>query len=305
MGLISAAEVKKPSSKAQLYNFLSGGLAGMCAGSLTIPLEVIKTQLQSSSQASKSVSLVCNEIMMKHGPSGFFKGLRPLLIGIIPTRAIYFWAYALSKDKLTPVYGNGALNHLCSAFAAGITSNTLTNPIWMVKTRFQIMANSNLGQKSFVSYSECVQSIMREEGPMGFFKGLSASYIGCVEGAIQWIVYEKLKRRLVHHDTDSNKFRGVELFCSAAASKFVAICASYPHEVVRTRLREQAANGVFRYKGFVPTLVKIGQEEGIRGLYGGLGMHLLRSVPNAAIMFLTYELTTSYFRRLEAKELLL
>lgn len=144
----------------------------MVSGSLTIPLEVVKTQLQSSSQASKSVGLVYNEIMAKYGASGFFKGLRPLLIGIIPTRAVYFWAYSLSKDKLTPLYGNGALNHLCSAFAAGITSNTLTNPIWMVKTRFQIMANSYLGQKSFVSYSECVRSIYTEEGPLGFFKGL-------------------------------------------------------------------------------------------------------------------------------------
>lgn len=141
--------------------------------------------------------------------------------------------------------------------------------------------------------------------PIGSFSILcSASYIGCVEGAIQWIVYEKLKKRIGQGAGNTDNFHGFELFCSAAASKFVAICASYPHEVVRTRLREQAANGVFRYKGFVPTIMKIGQEEGIKGLYGGLGMHLLRSVPNAAIMFLSYELTISYFRRLEAKEII-
>ena len=51
--------------------------------------------------------------------------------------------------KTTPL-GDGPLNHLASAFAAGITSNTLTNPLWMVKTRFQLMADTSRGQVSFV-----------------------------------------------------------------------------------------------------------------------------------------------------------
>jgi len=31
------------------------------------------------------------------------------------------------------------------------------------------------------------------------------------------------------------------------------------------------------------------REEGVRGLYSGLGAHLVRVVPNSAIMFLVYE----------------
>ena len=38
------------------------------------------------------------------------------------------------------------------------------------------------------------------------------------------------------------------------------------------------------------TLKTIAKEEGIRGLYSGMGIHLARSVPNAALMFLTFEL---------------
>jgi len=37
----------------------------------------------------------------------------------------------------------------------------------------------------------------REEGLKGFWKGLSASYWGCSEGCIQFVVYEKLKKQLI------------------------------------------------------------------------------------------------------------
>ena len=35
------------------------------------------------------------------------------------------------------------------------------------------------------------------------------------------------------------------------------------------------------------------REEGLRGLYCGLGAHLVRVVPNSAIMFLVYEAVVS------------
>lgn len=61
---------------------------------------------------------------------------------------------------------------------------------------------------------------------------------------------------------------------------------TYPHEVIRTRLRE--VDNV-KYKGLFSGLAQIAKDEGMRGLYGGIGPHLWRVVPNAAIMFMTYE----------------
>lgn len=134
---------------------------------------------------------------------------------------------------------------------------------------------------------DVIQTIMREEGPMGFFKGLSASYVGCFEGGIQWMAYERLKILLVRRKTamlqlsspPPSKSTGgqvpavntaaitpIEYFCLAAVSKFLAVVVTYPHEVVRTRLREQAANGAFKYSGFMQTLRTIAKEEGRRWL---------------------------------------
>lgn len=124
---------------------------------------------------------------------------------------------------------------------------------------------------------------------MGFFKGLSASYVGCFEGAIQWVLYEKMKlflqinkagpatiplheasatptttTAIPHATARTTSLSAVEYFFIAAGSKFLAILATYPHEVVRTRLREQAANGAFKYSGFFRTLATIAREEGRR-----------------------------------------
>ena len=267
----------KPDRKTALLNFLAGGLAGTVSSSLTAPLEVIKTQLQSSRVSGKLNPMqVCQEIIKLDGPAGLFKGLQPLLVGIIPTRAIYFWAYSGTKNALNSTLGNTPLNHLASAFSAGITSNTITSPLWMVKTRFQILADTSVGQRKYKNYQEVIKAIFQEEGPPGFFKGLTASYVGCFEGAIQWIVYEKAKKYLSQPrtvtlpsgktftpDTERTPTPS-EYFAAAAISKFLAVCITYPHEVVRTRMREQATNGAFKYTGFINTLQVIGREEGRR-----------------------------------------
>lgn len=270
----------------QVINFFAGGLAGTVSSLVTAPLEVIKTQLQTSNRLeSKGLIDVCSKIWKANGINGFYRGIKPMLFGIIPTRAIYFWSYTTTKTALNSTLGSSPLTHLLSAFSAGITSNTITNPIWLVKTRFQ------LEQKT---YAEIIKTVYKEDGIKGFFKGITASYIGCFEGAIQWIVYEKLKKSLELSQSGKKKdITPAEYARASSAAKFVAILATYPHEVVRTRLRQQGS----KYTGFVNALKVIAKEEGVKGLYGGLGLHLVRSVPNAAIMFVTFELVSTYLQK--------
>jgi solute carrier family 25 protein 33/36 len=64
--------------------------------------------------------------------------------------------------------------------------------------------------------------------------------------------------------------------------------------VARTRLREQAVGGVFKYKGMWQSLAVIAREEGRQGLYSGMGVHLMKTVPNSAFMFLTYEVVRKW-----------
>lgn len=281
------------------HSLFSGGVAGTIASCLTNPLEVIKTQLQSSTANKGHPVAICRKIMQQDGLSGFFRGLPPTLVGIIPSRSAYFYAYQRSKRALGPYLPEGSPpNALLSGLMAGIAGNTLTNPIWMVRTRMQLMVDATLGQKAYTGYGDAIMTIFREEGVAGFYKGIFASYWGCTEGAMQFLLYEQFKTRLLRRKNKARAEQGLPpteklsemtYFWSAAAAKMCASIITYPHEVARTRLREQSRSGVFKYHGMWQTLRVIGQEEGRKGLYSGMGIHLLKVVPNSAFMFLTYE----------------
>jgi solute carrier family 25 protein 33/36 len=287
-------------------------VAGTIASILTNPLDVIKTQLQSSAvstgefQAGRGHPMtIARTIFREDGAAGFFRGLAPTLVGIIPSRSAYFYAYQKLKRALgrVGVEQGSPPNALVAGFLAGVASNTLTNPVWMVRTRMQLFVDKTAGQQLYTGYGNAIQTIYQQEGLGGFYKGIFASYWGCTEGAVQFLLYEQFKTRLLKRQTAIRAARGLpptdelpkELyFWSAAAAKCCATIATYPHEVARTRLREQAREGIFKYHGMWQTLGAIAKEEGRRGLYGGMQVHLMKVVPNSAFMFLTYEIVRNW-----------
>ncbi|KAI8370084.1 mitochondrial carrier domain-containing protein [Choanephora cucurbitarum] len=246
------------------------------------------------------------QIKQIEGIQGYFKGLGPNLVGVIPARAINFYTYGNGKRILTELNQNKETSfvHLASAAIAGIVTATVTNPIWVVKTRLQLQGKHRLHKSSL----DCTKHIFKKEGAKGLFKGMGASYLGVIESAIQWVIYEDLKRKWAHPPNQSeNRLtvggKSVQAWAgnigAAATAKLVAACIAYPHEVIRTRLREPVpANGVPKYKGLWQSFKIILKEEGAIVLYGGMSAHLMRVVPNAAIMFFCYEAILNTFGQL-------
>ena len=76
-----------------------------------------------------------------------------------------------------------------------------------------------------------VRQIFREEGVRGFYKGLSASYLGVTEGTIQWVLYERLKRLTTGVEGQGGVQEWAGMLGSAGTAKCVASLITYPHEV--------------------------------------------------------------------------
>ncbi|TQN69874.1 putative mitochondrial carrier, partial [Colletotrichum shisoi] len=316
-------------------HFVAGGVGGMTAATLTAPLDVLKTRLQSDfyqaqlrashqarAQAVGTMSpfraavfhlretfQILGSVYKIEGPRALFKGLGPNLVGVIPARSINFYTYGNGK-RLIAEYGNdgneSAWVHLSAGLLAGITTSTVTNPIWLVKTRLQLDKNvaqqkGGLHRRQYRNSMDCIKQVLRTEGFTGLYKGMSASYLGVAESTLQWVLYEQIKNRLAAREERIVASGRVKTLWdqtvdwmgnagAAGGAKLVAAILAYPHEVARTRLRQAPlANGQLKYTGLWQCFRVVWIEEGFMGLYGGLTPHLMRTVPSAAIMFGMYE----------------
>ncbi|XP_031710533.1 solute carrier family 25 member 36-A-like [Anarrhichthys ocellatus] len=310
------------SQRDTLVHLFAGGCGGTVGAILTCPLEVVKTRLQSSSVTlyvsevhlstvnGASVARVappgplhCLKLILeREGPRSLFRGLGPNLVGVAPSRAIYFAAYSTAKEKLNGVLEPDSTQvHMVSAGLAGFTAITATNPIWLIKTRLQLETRSR-GERRMNAF-DCVRRVYQMDGLRGFYRGMSASYAGISETVIHFVIYESIKRKLVESKAhgsmdeeeesvkDASDFVGMML--AAATSKTCASSIAYPHEVIRTRLREEGS----KYRSFFQTLLTVAKEEGYRALYRGLTTHLVRQIPNTAIMMCTYEVVVYLLSR--------
>ncbi|CAG8291169.1 unnamed protein product [Penicillium olsonii] len=340
----------KPEAK-PFAHFVAGGLGGMTAATLTSPLDVLKTRLQSDfyqaqlqalraskpAPAASSNTLVhltrtagmhfgetfqiLRSIHVHEGWRALFKGLGPNLIGVVPARAINFYVYGNGKRILSDYFGYRTAEqtpmgiHLAAASIAGIATGTATNPIWLVKTRLQLdKSNAEHGQsRQYRNSFDCVKQTVRHEGIKGLYRGLSASYLGVTESSLQWVMYEQMKMYLARRDALKKSDPGYEYtswdsaelwggrISAAGLAKLVAAAITYPHEVVRTRLRQaptvSVGNGKveMKYTGLAQCFKTVWKEEGMVAMYGGLTPHLLRVVPSAAIMFGMYEFILRVF----------
>ncbi|XP_068601823.1 solute carrier family 25 member 36-A-like [Brachionichthys hirsutus] len=305
----TAARTGGKSDRLHREHFRCGGMVGAI---VTCPLEVLKTRLQSSTitlyvsgvQLSAvngaSVARVAPRlpnpyrclklIFRKEGLRSLFKGLGPNLVGVAPSRAIYFAVYAAAKERLNSVLEPDSKQvHIASAGMAGFVCTTLTSPIWLIKTRLQLDTRKRGERK--LSIRECIRRVYATDGLRGFYRGMSASYAGISETVIHFVIYESFKRRILEsnmwrNQEDRSKCKDFVLMALAAGtSKTCATIITYPHEVIRTRLREEGS----KYKFFFQSLRTIPKEEGYRALYRGLTPHLVRQIPNTAIIMGTYE----------------
>lgn len=146
---------------------------------------------------------------------------------------------------------------------------------------------------------QCARYVYQTEGVRGFYRGLTASYAGISETMICFLIYETLKKhmaeqRMTMAKTEANKSASdfIGLMVAAAFAKGCASCIAYPHEVIRTRLREEGS----KYKYFFQTGRLVAVEEGYAAFYRGLIPQLIRQIPNTAITLSTYELIVYLLR---------
>lgn len=101
---------------------IAGGLAGAASGIVSCPLDVIKTKLQAqggfklskgglsvSRSAYHGVSGTARTIWTEEGLRGMYRGLGPMLLGYIPTWAVYLTVYNKAQKYFNTKTGMSSL----------------------------------------------------------------------------------------------------------------------------------------------------------------------------------------------------
>jgi solute carrier family 25 folate transporter 32 len=100
-------------------NSICGALGGVASGIVTCPLDVIKTRLQAQGSFRqrprhavgapllyRGMVGTARTIWKQDGLRGMYRGLGPMLLGYLPTWAVYMSVYDMSKTAYTPRMGS-------------------------------------------------------------------------------------------------------------------------------------------------------------------------------------------------------
>ena len=302
-------------------------VAGLSAGLLSTiivhPLDILKTRLQMlPGRPTKNPFLgtslrTLTSIIRTERPLALYRGLTPNLLGNSSSWALYFLWYAQAQDlirsyrRYSPSQPLTTPDYLLASSASGTLTAILTNPLWVVKTRMLSTPASSTG--AYPSMLRGLRAIYATEGLRGYFAGLTPALFGVSHGALYFGVYEKLKawRRDVNVRSDGEgalgnvdgRLSNLDTLLTSSLAKIVAGTATYPHQLVRTRMQNygtdssaaaaassSSSSGSSKAKlGMIATVRNIWREEGLMAFYKGLGPNLVRVVPSTCVTFLVYE----------------
>lgn len=292
-----------------IINALAGGLSGVSVSVVFAPLDVVRTRMMVqrkpiNADASQFLGIfgMVRHMYRTEGLRSLYKGLGTTMIGYIPNWSIYFTAYEYAKDyfgQFESLGGHsGVLSNLFSSVTAGAITSVATSPVWVVKTRMQ----TQVGNMGYSSTMNAFKTIYQTEGLIAFYRGLMASMIGLVHLGIQFPLYEYLKVVMRERRNGQSGQKYWDVVVASAVSKAIASVVAYPHEVLRSRMQDHVHGVGIQAKGynFKPysnlrnATRTILQEEGVQGLYRGLGSNLLRTVPAAVVTLFSYEVIVKW-----------
>ncbi|KAI1232362.1 hypothetical protein IHE44_0006818 [Lamprotornis superbus] len=170
-------------------HLMCGGLAACTATVAVQPMDTLRTRFAAQGEPKIYPNLRHAVVTMyqTEGPQTFYRGLTPTLVAIFPYAGLQFFFYNILQQFSKWVipaeakYGASIKDLLCGS-CAGVVSKSLTYPLDVVKKRLQVggfeHARAAFGQvRTYGGFLDCMRQIMREEGPGGFFKGLSPSLL--------------------------------------------------------------------------------------------------------------------------------
>ncbi|KAJ5521144.1 hypothetical protein N7463_001597 [Penicillium fimorum] len=273
---------------------LAGGIAGLISRFCIAPLDVVKIRLQlqihslSDPASHQSVNgpvykgtlSTMRTIMKQEGITGLWKGNIPAEMMYVCYGAMQFTAYRGTTEALAQL-GSYRLPQPVESFLSGAVAGGcatgITYPLDLLRTRFAAQGPDRV----YGSLRASIVEIARQEGIPGFYRGCSAAVAQItVRPVMTW---------------EALPFGTGDAAAGVVAS-VLAKTGVFPLDLVRKRLQVQGPTrtryihrNIPEYKGVLQSIALIFRTQGLRGLYRGLTVSLLKAAPASAVTMWTYE----------------
>ncbi|XP_066526822.1 cAMP-dependent protein kinase type II-alpha regulatory subunit-like isoform X2 [Hoplias malabaricus] len=175
----------------------------------------------------------------------------------------------------------GGFGGVCLVFAG--------HPLDTIKVRLQTQPKPGPGQSPFYAGTfDCFKKTLAKEGVRGLYKGMAAPIIGVTPMfAVCFFGFGLGKKLQQKHPEDILSYP--QLFAAGMLSGVFTTAIMAPGERIKCLLQIQAASGEVKYAGPIDCVKQIYRESGIRGIYKGTALTLMRDVPASGMYFMTYE----------------
>ena len=179
--------------------FLAGALADVASVLVSVPADIISQRLQLQGGAGIPIRTadrtglsIARSIIRREGLVGLWRGTGATIAYFAPNSALWWLTHELVKKELTRGNAGGPSESsvhnnvlIASGGVAGLVSGLVTNPLDMIKTRFQC-------SPSPLSLRTVVVSIWREGGFLRFWSGIFPRLMSAVPRSIGTVVaYER------------------------------------------------------------------------------------------------------------------
>ncbi|KAK9473111.1 mitochondrial carrier domain-containing protein [Dipodascopsis tothii] len=289
----------------------AGFVSGLSSAVILQPLDLLKTRIQ---QASGSNLRSAVEEIARDSRQSPLAMTRQLWRGTLPSAmrtsvgsALYFTSLHTIRSSLgagaagrgerrssvLPRLQGGA-NLAAGAVARGAVG-FLTMPLTVVKVRYE----SSLYQ--YRSVRDAATSLWRAHGVRGFWYGFGATFVRDAPSAGLYVFFYEHAKAVVPGLLPTAALDGPAngpadgLLSSSTSAAVNSACAGLsaglataitnPFDTIKTRIQLQPD----QYRGLLSAGVRVVREEGVRGLFDGLGMRISRKAMSACIAWCIYE----------------
>ncbi|XP_068605617.1 mitochondrial carnitine/acylcarnitine carrier protein [Brachionichthys hirsutus] len=168
------------------------------------------------------------------------------------------------------------------------------HPLDTIKVRLQTQPRASSPQSVLYKGTyDCLRKTISKEGVLGLYKGMGVPLASVAPMmAISFFGFG-LGKQL--QQTDPNiPLTYSQIYLSGCLAGVFTTVTVAPAERIKCLLQVQASSSKAKYSGPLDCAVSLFKEQGIRSIYKGTVLTLIRDVPSGGVYFLTYEYLKSY-----------